>query len=561
MYDSINDFDVLAKNSRNITAILKTELPSVIDRNTVKNLNLAIFHGIELRDYQPGTFRKPAPQGDLNVSSRELKSQGNRTIYSMRSYMDNNALIRFDYALNLIKTKELKQLNTKEFTDEISFIYAALDYTHPFYDGNSRTFRTLTELVAKQAGYEINWKKIASDQYLRDELYCARSIEVNRLAFRDPEQKQFQSIINNMLEDLSDKRDLSGLFTQQKLITPFRSIDFKQEIQSCFNLAKNNPEAFKSAFTLSCLNLSNRHPEINTALKQINSAIAATIKSKEDIKGYQVSAHVILPAFYKLIDQGYQSISQAQFKAAMDKQITLVKQRESQAKTYNKSTPNLTLFLIAGPNGSGKSTIYEHLVKEGTITQNMPFINPDVYAKQLANKHGYDNVNNLPPLLKASVDIQAGKIALKARQTCFNTKQSFAIETTASSRGTIKLIEEAKNKGYKVNVEYVLLKNSELNKIRIKSRALFGEHFIDPEVVERRFNKAVELLPEILAKADNARLFDNSDHFEIVLTKNNLKTQLSPNHNWTAERLSKLVKDMQKFSPQIINSKQHEPER
>lgn len=561
MYDSINDFDVLAKNSRNITAILKTELPSVIDRNTVKNLNLAIFHGIELRDYQPGTFRKPAPQGDLNVSSRELKYQGNRTIYSMRSYMDNNALIRFDYALNLIKTKELKQLNTKEFTDEISFIYAALDYTHPFYDGNSRTFRTLTELVAKQAGYEINWKKIASDQYLRDELYCARSIEVNRLAFRDPEQKQFQSIINNMLEDLSDKRDLSGLFTQQKLITPFRSIDFKQEIQSCFNLAKNNPEAFKSAFTLSCLNLSNRHPEINTALKQINSAIAATIKSKEDIKGYQVSAHVILPAFYKLIDQGYQSISQAQFKAAMDKQITLVKQRESQAKTYNKSTPNLTLFLIAGPNGSGKSTIYEHLVKEGTITQNMPFINPDVYAKQLANKHGYDNVNNLPPLLKASVDIQAGKIALKARQTCFNTKQSFAIETTASSRGTIKLIEEAKNKGYKVNVEYVLLKNSELNKIRIKSRALFGEHFIDPEVVERRFNKAVELLPEILAKADNARLFDNSDHFEIVLTKNNLKTQLSPNHNWTAERLSKLVKDMQKFSPQIINSKQHEPER
>lgn len=561
MYDSINDFDVLAKNSRNITAILKTELPSVIDRNTVKNLNLAIFHGIELRDYQPGTFRKPAPQGDLNVSSRELKSQGNRTIYSMRSYMDNNALIRFDYALNLIKTKELKQLNTKEFTDEISFIYAALDYTHPFYDGNSRTFRTLTELVAKQAGYEINWKKIASDQYLRDELYCARSIEVNRLAFRDPEQKQFQSIINNMLEDLSDKRDLSGLFTQQKLITPFRSIDFKQEIQSCFNLAKNNPEAFKSAFTLSCLNLSNRHPEINTALKQINSAIAATIKSKEDIKGYQVSAHVILPAFYKLIDQGYQSISQAQFKAAMDKQITLVKQRESQAKTYNKSTPNLTLFLIAGPNGSGKSTIYEHLVKEGTITQNMPFINPDVYAKQLANKHGYDNVNNLPPLLKASVDIQAGKIALKARQTCFNTKQSFAIETTASSRGTIKLIEEAKNKGYKVNVEYVLLKNSELNKIRIKNRALFGEHFIDPEVVERRFNKAVELLPEILAKADNARLFDNSDHFEIVLTKNNLKTQLSPNHNWTAERLSKLVKDMQKFSPQIINSKQHEPER
>ena len=51
MYDSINDFDVLAKNSRNITAILKTELPSVIDRNTVKNLNKAIFYGIELKEF------------------------------------------------------------------------------------------------------------------------------------------------------------------------------------------------------------------------------------------------------------------------------------------------------------------------------------------------------------------------------------------------------------------------------------------------------------------------------------------------------------------------------
>ena len=457
IYQHINEKEVLSANYNNIRLLLKNSLSQPITQETVKELNRKIFAGIEVKNYVPGTFRHPSLPTDFNISSRLLKSQNDRQIYSMRSLMDTKALQRFDNALSLLNPDNLKHLTTKEFTKQICSIYAVLDYTHPFQDGNSRTFRTFTQMAAKEAGFKLDWLKIASSQHLRDELYCARSIEVNRLAIADQDQASHKEFISNMLDDLSDKRDLSGLFTQQKLIIPFRAIDFKQEIQNCFNLAKNNPEAFKSAFTLSCQNLSKRHPEIDTALKQINTAIAATIKSKEDIKGYQVSAHIILPAFYKLIDQGYQSISQAQFKAAMDEQITLVKQRESQSKTHNKSTPHLTLFLIAGPNGSGKSTIYEHLVKEGTITQNMPFINPDVYAKQLANKHGYDNVNNLPPLLKASVDIQAGKIALKARQTCFNTKQSFAIDTTASSRGTIKLIEEAKNKGYKVNVEYVLL--------------------------------------------------------------------------------------------------------
>ena len=561
IYQHINEKEVLSANYNNIRLLLKGHLSQPINQETVKELNRSIFAGITVKNYTPGTFRQPSQPEDFNISSRILKSQNDRQIYSMRSLMDEKALQRFDNALALINPDNLKHLTTKEFTQQICSIYATLDYTHPFQDGNSRTFRTFTQIAAKDSGFKLDWQKIASSQFLRDELYCARSIEVNRLAIVDPDQASHTEFINNMLEDLSDKRDLAGLFVQQKIITPYRALDFKQEIQNCFNFAKNSPDAFKSAFKLSCLNLSKRHPEIDTALKKINSAIDITIKNKEDIKGYQVSAHIILPTFYKLIEQGYQSISQEQFKAAMGEQITLIKQRESHSKTPNKSTPHLTLFLIAGPNGSGKSTIYEHLVKEGTITQDIPFINPDVYAKQLANKHGYDNVNNLPPLLKASVDIQAGKIALKARQTCFNTKQSFAIETTASSRGTIKLIEDAKNNGYKVNVEYVLLKNSELNKIRIKSRALFGEHFIAPEIVERRFNKAMELLPEILAKADNARLFDNSDHFEIVLTKNNLKTQLLPNHNWTATRLSKIVKDMQKFSPQIVNSKQHEPER
>ena len=335
MYDSINDFDVLAKNSRNITAILKTELPSVIDRNTVKNLNKAIFYGIELKEYKPGTFRNPAPAGDLNVSSRELKSQSDRIIYSMRSYMDNNSLIRFDSALNLIKIEELKQLNTKEFTEKISFIYAALDYTHPFYDGNSRTFRTFTELVAKQSGYDLNWKKIAADQFLRDELYCARSIEVNRLALKDPAQTNFQHIINNMLEDLSDKRDLSELFRQQKIITPHRALVFHKTVNNCLKQSGNDFKEFSENMIRKLENDLSAFPEITGSLQVFAGCVKKEAESGNREKAFGNFYYAILPAFYDMLQQGEKDISSSRLTQKIVKLQKLEISRQNEIRSGN----------------------------------------------------------------------------------------------------------------------------------------------------------------------------------------------------------------------------------
>ena len=85
---------------------------------------------------------------------------------------------------------------------------------------------------------------------------------------------------------------------------------------------------------------------------------------------------------------------------------------------------NLTLYLIAGPNGSGKTTSYELLKTSGQIDSEAVFINPDVYAKELANLYGYENVNELPLALKTKVDLEAGKKALLARANCFKNKQN-----------------------------------------------------------------------------------------------------------------------------------------
>ena len=82
----------------------------------------------------------------------------------------------FALILKALSVENLKKLTTKEFIKSISDLYARLDYTHPFVDGNSRTFRTFTKQVANSAGFLLDWDKTASSDRYRDALYCARGI-------------------------------------------------------------------------------------------------------------------------------------------------------------------------------------------------------------------------------------------------------------------------------------------------------------------------------------------------------------------------------------------------
>lgn len=204
----------------------------------------------------------------------------------------------------------------------------------------------------------------------------------------------------------------------------------------------------------------------------------------------------------------------------------------------------LTLYLIAGPNGSGKSTIYEFLKAEGKISADTPFVNPDLYGKELANQYGYNNVNELPLKLKTKVDIAAGRQALLTRAECFKNKQDFVVETTASSRGTIKLINEAKAQGYLIDARFIILQTADLNNLRIQSRVKIGGHYVEPEIVKRRFAKALQLMPEVLAKSDCARLIDNTEHYFEVLNKKGKIIKTHPNNYWDHRRLENVINEM-----------------
>lgn len=90
--------------------------------------------------------------------------------------------------------------------------------------------------------------------------------------------------------------------------------------------------------------------------------------------------------------------------------------------------------------------------------------------------------------------------------------QSFAFETTLSTRSYKNKIAEAKQRGYRVTLLFFWLQNIELAKERVKTRVLEGGHNIEPEIISRRYIKGIKNLFDLyLPIVDGALIFDNSE--------------------------------------------------
>jgi cell filamentation protein len=77
----------------------------------------------------------------------------------------------------------LQGLDTLEMADALAQTYARLDYLHPFREGNSRTLRTFTAQLAREAGHRLDWDTTSVTAQSRDALYIARDVAVIQLRY------------------------------------------------------------------------------------------------------------------------------------------------------------------------------------------------------------------------------------------------------------------------------------------------------------------------------------------------------------------------------------------
>lgn len=156
------------------------------------------------------------------------------------------------------------------------------------------------------------------------------------------------------------------------------------------------------------------------------------------------------------------------------------------------------LYIIAGCNGAGKTTASFTILPE--ILDCKEFVNADEIARGLS------------PFQPEKVSFEAGRIMLERINELLNENESFAFETTLSTRSYKNKITKAKQKRYTTTLIFFWLQNTELAKERVKTRVLEGGHNIEAHVIERRYFRGIKNLFDLyLPIIDEALIFDNSE--------------------------------------------------
>ncbi|MDE6267468.1 MAG: AAA family ATPase [Muribaculaceae bacterium] len=155
------------------------------------------------------------------------------------------------------------------------------------------------------------------------------------------------------------------------------------------------------------------------------------------------------------------------------------------------------LYIIAGCNGAGKTTASMTVLPE--VLDCNEFVNADEIAKGLS------------PFRPQDMAIEAGKLMIKRVHTLLSQHETFAIETTLSTRSYKNIIDTAHDLGYVVILLFFWLPSPLMAERRVAARVASGGHDIPKEVIHRRYWRGIENLFEIFIPiVDTWSLYDNS---------------------------------------------------
>jgi len=170
---------------------------------------------------------------------------------------------------------------------------------------------------------------------------------------------------------------------------------------------------------------------------------------------------------------------------------------------------NKKLYIIAGCNGAGKTTASKRLLPD--LIDCVEFINADEIAYCLCP----ENVE--------SVALQAGRIMLNKISELLIQGNTFAIETTLSTKTYNQTILFAQSIGYRVVLIFYWLNSVELAMDRVQSRVLKGGHNIKNDVIKRRYVRGIHNLFNIyIPLVDECLIFDNTNvDYELFAVKTN----------------------------------------
>lgn len=171
--------------------------------------------------------------------------------------------------------------------------------------------------------------------------------------------------------------------------------------------------------------------------------------------------------------------------------------------------------VVAGPNGSGKSTFALRYLP--AYAGSVEYVNPDLLAQGMS-----------PTDIRLSA-IEAGRLTLGRIRALIAGGVTFAFETTLSGKGHLRLLADARRRGYRIVLYYLWMRSAALLPVRIRHRVLAGGHDVPTADVLRRFARSRGNVAPYAALADSLLVFDAASVDQrLVFRRNGDETALVP---------------------------------
>lgn len=179
------------------------------------------------------------------------------------------------------------------------------------------------------------------------------------------------------------------------------------------------------------------------------------------------------------------------------------------------------LYVISGCNGAGKTTASYTILPE--ILNCDEFVNADEIAKGLS------------PFNPESTSIQAGRLMLNRIKSLLDKGESFAFETTLSTRSYTSFIENAKQNRYSVTLLYLWLNSEDLAIKRVQVRVKEGGHNIPENVIRRRYKNGLYNFFKLYKPIVDDWMFINNsgDSYEIIAEGTDIGEEILNEKIWS----------------------------
>lgn len=134
-----------------------------------------------------------------------------------------------------------------------------------------------------------------------------------------------------------------------------------------------------------------------------------------------------------------------------------------------------SLTLVSGANGSGKTTLTRW---NSEVFRQIPVLDPDTIG------------NTLQSAVASVFPVAGARQVLRTGREHIQRNESFAVETTLAGKNYLRMMLDARVRGYEVVLVYIGTESVEINLARIKNRVLAGGHDVPEVDVRRRYERS-----------------------------------------------------------------------